>query len=170
MIDIKSHIQSLLYRIVKMKKILGIILIVCIITSVGCQSNSQTESDEKNIRELTQGWIDVAEKGDTEGYFDFITDDFFYHGTGGLRIDNLDSLRAFLEPFFENNTFSVPEWETQEILISGNIAIHIWSGIAYVESNDGISNTKLDRKYLDVYRKDQNGEWKCYIHSYSNNN
>ena len=57
---------------------LGLMLIVGIITTIGCKSNTQTESDEKKIRERTQGWIDVAEKGDAEGYFDFITDDFFY--------------------------------------------------------------------------------------------
>ena len=153
-----------------MKKILGFILVSWLGTIVGCNSISETESDEQKIREQTQNWIDVSEKGDTKGYFDYITNDFIYYGPGGLPIDNPDSLRAFLEPFFKNNSFSIPEWETREIIISGNIAVHAWSGIAYVESNDGSSKAKLDRKYLDIFRKDKNGEWKCYIHSCNNNN
>ena len=115
-------------------------------------------------------WIDISESGEADRYFDFIAEDFVYYGPGELPIDNPDSLRAFLEPFFKNYTFSMPEWKTREIIINGNIAIHIWSGIAYIESNDGGSSAKLDRKYLDVYRKDKRGEWKCYIHSFNNNN
>ncbi len=136
---------------------------------IGCNSNTDYSSNELSIKEHIQNWINTAAKGDTEGYFDFITDDFIYYGPDAKPIDNLDSLRAFLGPFFENNTFSMPEWKTSEIIIRDDIAIHIFSGIAYIESKDGKSKYELDRKYIDIYRKEADGEWKCYIHTYNNN-
>ena len=152
-----------------MKKTLRFLLIACIVGAVGCNSNSQTESDKQKIVEHLQDWIDVSERGETSRYFDFITKDFVYYGPGAQPIDNLDSLRAFLEPFFKIYTFSMPEWETREIIITENIAIHIWSGIAYTESKKNERKFEFDRKYIDMYRKDQNGEWKCFMHSFNNN-
>ncbi len=128
------------------------------------------EIERKKISQHLQKWIDVSEKGETDRYFDFITEDFVFYVQGLPPIDNRDSLRAFLEPFFRDNSFSLPEWETREIIITENIAIHIWSGIAYITSKDGSNKFELDRKYLDIYRKDSNGEWKCYLHSLNTNN
>ncbi|WP_289056183.1 YybH family protein [Carboxylicivirga marina] len=152
-----------------MKK-LGFILAACLSITFGCNSVSPTESDRQKIIEHIQNWIDISEKGETDSYFDFITEDFVFYGPGATPIDNLDSLKVFLEPFFRNYSFSMPEWETREIIIKENIAIHIWSGIAHIESKDGSYKIESDRKYLDLYRKDINGEWKCYLHSFNSNN
>ena len=153
-----------------MRKILTSLFIALAITTIGCESISNTASDERQIKEHIQNWIDVSEKGNTDGYFDLVTDDFVYYGPGEPPIENLDSLRAFLEPFFRDNTFSMPNWETREIIIKEDMAIHIWSAIAYIEPKEGGTKVELDRKYLDVYKKDSDGEWKCYLHSYNNNN
>jgi ketosteroid isomerase-like protein len=132
--------------------------------------NLDASSDQEQIKEHIQNWIYVSEDGDTDRYFDFVTDDFVYYGPGEPPIENFDSIRAFLEPFFKDNTFSMPNWETREIIIREDMAIHIWSGIAYIEPKQGGAKVELDRKYLDVYKKDINGEWKCYLNSYNNNN
>jgi len=114
--------------------------------------------------------VKVSEQGDVDGYFNFISENFVYIGTPDFKtIDDHDSLRLFLSAFFSDNAFSLPEWETHEVLIRGDLAIHRLSGIVYSwPKNDTTKVFEEDRTYLDILKKDENGNWKAYLHSYEN--
>lgn len=148
-----------------------LILTLILITGVACDRTDliDTSLDEQQIKENFKHWVEGAERGDVEDYFNFITDDFIYLGPGARPISNRDSLRTFLTRFFNNNTFSLPTWETHEIIVGDDLAIHRYSGVAFIKAKNDSTILELDRKYLDVLIKDTKGIWKAHLHSFSTN-
>ena len=156
-----------------MKTLFHLVILLCFILLLGCEKEKylDTSSDEEQIKENFKNWVKVSEQGDVDGYFNFISDNFVYIGTPDTEpIDDHDSLRSFLSTFFLDNAFSLPKWETHEVLIRGNLAIHRLSGIVYSwPKNDTTRVSEEDRTYLDILKKDKNGIWKAYLHSYEIN-
>jgi len=155
-----------------MKTLFHLAFSLLLLLLVGCEKseNLDTSFDEEKIKENLKNWVKVSEQGDVDGYFNFITDNFCYIGTPETEpISDPDSLRSFLSTFFADNTFSFPKWETHEVLIRGDLAIHRYSGIAYIKPKNDTTVLELDRTYLDVLKKNEKGIWKAYLHSFELN-
>lgn len=139
---------------------------------LGCTKNQKDEthliSDKEAIRKHCENWIKVNENGNKNGYLNLITDDFEYNSPLRPSITNRDSLLSFLDSFYKNYTFTMSDWETREIIIRKDFAIHIWDGIAFIKNIKDGGQLRLDREYQDLYKKQKNGEWKCFARSYKN--
>ncbi len=152
-----------------MKKIYLLIFIAII----GCNKstdNSTLESEKKAIRNMFKDWVEVCEQTnvDVNNYLQFTTEDFIFLGPGSKPISNKDTLYNFLDNFFREYYFSFPNWTTDEIIISGDLAIHRYSGIAYFISKMDSSKFEADRKYVDILRKTSTG-WKASRHMFNLN-
>jgi ketosteroid isomerase-like protein len=153
-----------------MNNLLFVAIFVPLALMMGCKSNNAEYAlNEKQIRENFSELLESSERGDVDAYFKCITDDFIYLGQGMKPISNRDSLRVFLDNFFSNYTFSFPNYTIHEIEIRDDLAIIRYSGIAIISSKNDSSNLELDRKYLDVLKKNKNGEWKFYLHLFNTN-
>jgi len=137
--------------------------------AVASTANDQSNADYQAIQARTAAWIDGAARGDLEGYFDFITDDFVWLGDlDGPGFSGHDALREFLEPFFDSYRFSVKDIEPVDIAFSadGTTAIHQYVGTAGIESKETGETTWYKRRYVDFWRKDDDGLWRCSRHLY----
>jgi len=152
-------------------KIILIVAILVLIALMNCKSSNNADNsvNEKQILENFTKLLEGSERGDVDAYFNCITDDFIYLGQGMRPISNRDSLRVFLDGFFSNYTFSFPNWTMHEIEIRDDLAIIRYSGIAIISSKNDSSILEFDRKYLDVAKKNKNGEWRFYLHSFNTN-
>jgi len=120
--------------------------------AVASTANDQSNADYQAIQARTAAWIDGAARGDLEGYFDFITDDFVWLGDlDGPGFSGHDALREFLEPFFDSYRFSVKDIEPVDIAFSadGTTAIHQYVGTAGIESKETGETTWYKRRYVD---------------------
>ena len=154
-----------------MKNLLFVAILVPIAFLTNCKSSNNDDNaiNEKQIMELFNKLLEGSERGDVDAYLNCITDDFIFLGQGMKPISNRDSLRVFLGDFFSNYTFSFSNLIVHEIEIREDLAIIRYSGIAIISSKNDSSILELDRKYLDVVKKNKNGEWKFYLHSFNTN-
>ena len=102
---------------------------------------------------------------DAEAYGSFVTDDFVYLGPGMHAIEGRAEVVEWVSGFFGASSFDF-EWDTDEIAISGDLAVHRYSGTATMQSQDGGEPRRVDRKYIDVLRR-VDGRWLTSRHMYN---
>lgn len=61
------------------------------------------------------------------------------------------------------------DWTSHEIEIREDLAIHRYSGGAYIKPRTGSHTVESGRKYLNLLRKNETAEWKVYLHSLNSN-
>lgn len=126
-------------------------------------------NEAETIRKLTQEWIDVSTEGDVQAYFAFVTDDFNWVGNlSGNGYQGLKETRAFLEPFFQTMTFSLDDWTSDDVIVSGDVqqAVHIWTGTAISINKDGSGEQAQHRTYIDFWSIQDDGSWLCSRHTF----
>ena len=79
-------------------------------------------------------------------------------------------IRPFIVEFVKNYEFAFPNWTSEELLVSGDLAVHRFSGVALMISRETGDTIAEDRKYLDVWRRGEDGEWRVARHIYNMNN
>lgn len=126
-------------------------------------------SDVEAIMDSFTGLVGVAEAGNPDGWFDYIMDDAVYLLPDFSPIVGAEAIRDFVAGFLQDWRFSFPKWTIDEIAVSGNLAVYRYSGIATITSKDGSQSVTEDRKYVDVYRKTENGRWLLASHMYNLN-
>jgi uncharacterized protein (TIGR02246 family) len=126
-------------------------------------------SEVDAIRNTFSGLVSVAEAGNPDGWFDFIADDAVYLLPGFPPIAGAKAIRDFVAGFLKEWWFSFPKWTIDEIVVSGNLAIYRYSGVATMTAKDGSETVTEDRKYVDVYRKTEDGRWLLACHMYNLN-
>ena len=114
--------------------------------------------------------VAVSEAGNAEAYCSYITDDAAYLGPGSPPIVGKEAICPWVDEFFASWEFSFPKWKTDEVIISGNVAIHRYSGIATSKPKAGGDSIVADRKYMDVLRRGSDGQWRLARHMFNLNN
>ncbi|NNM05868.1 MAG: DUF4440 domain-containing protein [Gemmatimonadetes bacterium] len=104
-----------------------------------------------------------------EIYLEFHTEDAVLMFPGGPAIQGHESIRPFIVDFVSGFEFSAPDLTTHEIIVSGDLAVHRFSAVAWTVARAGGDTIRDDRKYLDVLRKGEDGEWRVARHIFNNN-
>ena len=131
------------------------------------ESGPSSAADEAAIQAVLEGWVAASIEGDAEAYGSFVTDDFVYLGPGAPAIEGKAAVVEWVSGFFGATSFEF-DWATDEITISGDLAVHRFSGVATMRSQDGGEPGLLDRKYVDVLRR-VDGRWLTSRHIYNLN-
>jgi ketosteroid isomerase-like protein len=66
----------------------------------------------------------------------------------------------------EGQEIVVPE---EEVIVAGDIAIHRYSGIATLTPKMGGEPVIADRKFMDVLRRESDGQWRVARHMFNLN-
>jgi ketosteroid isomerase-like protein len=125
--------------------------------------------DEAAIRGVLADWVRVAEEGDAEAYGSHVTDDFIFLGPDAPPVVGKAAVVPWVAGFFADFEFIFPEWTTDEILISGDVAVHRYSGVATLTPKAGGEPSILDRKYLDILIRGGDGQWRVSRHMFNLN-
>jgi ketosteroid isomerase-like protein len=78
-----------------------------------------------------------------------------------------EAIHEFMSRFSGGTGFDF-QGRTDEIQIVGDWAFHRYSGVAVMSPSDGGDPIKLDRKYIDILRR-ENGTWRISHHIYNLN-
>lgn len=155
------------FILMKYLKIIAILL-TSFLALVSCEMKTadDTEAEKEKIRNLFQTWVkDTAEKGDAATYFKYVTPDFMVSEPNSPVKSNRDSIASEVKIFLADNSIRLENWISEEIIIRQDIAIHRHAGVLVIMPKSDTSVIKLHLKYLDILKKDVNGEWKTYLHS-----
>ena len=128
-------------------------------------ASSDIEAIKASFAEL----VAVAEAGDADSYLRYITDDAIYLGPGAAPVVGKAAIHEFVAGFFAEWVFSFPTWTIDEIVVSGDLAIYRYSAVATFTKKDGSDSFSEDRKYMDVFRKVEDGRWLLSRHMYNLN-
>jgi len=138
-------------------------------TAAAPSSDGTTAADVEGIKQSFAGFVAASEAGDADAYAAYLTEDALYLGPGAPAIVGREAIREFAVGFFAEWTFSLPEWTTEEITVSGDLAVHRHSGVPVFSPKAGGDSQREDRKYMDVMRRTADGRWLLARHMYNLN-
>ncbi len=110
-------------------------------------------TDVETIKTSFAELVAVAEAGDADGYLRYITDDAVYLGPGAPPVVGSEAIHEFVAGFFAEWVFSFPAWTIEEIIVSGDLAVYRYAGVASFTKKDGSDSFSEDRKYMDVFQE-----------------
>jgi ketosteroid isomerase-like protein len=151
---------------------LGLMLVLIIIMACGQVSKKSSidiEAEQEAVMAVFKGLIVVSESGDVEGYMNHLSEEAVMMYSGQPAVVGTAKIRSFITDFFENYKFEFNPWQSNEIQVMGDWAFHRYSGIATITPKSGGESIKLDRKYIDILRKEA-GSWKVTHHIFNTNN
>ena len=125
-------------------------------------------SDIDEVMKVFHSILSAAEKGDVEGYLDAITDDAVMMYSGMPAIIGKKAARSFITDFLRNNRFQFTDYTFQEKRVMEDWALMRFTGVAVISPKNGGEPSILDRKYIDIYRR-ENGRWRLSHHIYNLN-
>lgn len=102
-------------------------------------------------------------------YLALHTDDAVLMYPGMPAIQGHESIKAFILDFCQKYRFEFPEWETDELSVREDLAIHRFHGVAILIPRGGGEAVHRDSKYLDVLRRGRDGRWRVAIHMFNTN-
>jgi len=154
-----------------MKLQIIMIFLISLLIFLGCGTGDKPDdpAEQEKVRQAFNNFIKEIEAGNPDGYFAHVTDDYIAYDAHQKPATNGEELRSVVEGFFAAYTFTFSNHKSEEVIVRGDIAIHRHQGTLTMKPKAGGDPIDLNSKYLDVMRKDENGEWKLYIHSASPN-
>ncbi len=121
---------------------------------------SMAVAQESQIRAVVDAWPTVLDSGDVDHLMDLFTDDLVFAHPRYPGIVGKDSMRAFAQQVFQQQSSAGSSIQVEGIQISGNWA-HV---VARFETTwtprDGGSSFKESARYLWVLRRDATGAWR----------
>jgi len=150
-----------------------LIIIVCLCASVNAEENNYI-LDVKDIKLLYENWHRAVESDDIDGYINSLDKNITLIPPGGPIISGLENYRVFLGPVFKSASYKIKAGD-YDIEIVGDIAIVRSRQTVYltfknnenkIESEGALQNNITTSDYLDVLKRQDNGSWKCLVHSW----
>ncbi len=133
-------------------------------------SAQSTEADVAALRRLiTQDWPAAAQAADTARYVDFLTNDFVYMAPGVPAFRSKAELARWLQGAFDAATFEIAIDPPEEIVVTGDWAYARYHVSVVAHPKAGGPATRMDRKYMDIWRREPDGAWKCHRHMWNDN-
>jgi ketosteroid isomerase-like protein len=174
-----------------MRKYLSIIPLVFLLCFVvGCEKQVEQVAKEPAVdieaekeaiisrfRQIIDRFEELQKEGDistiAEFYANAHTEDAVLMYDGEPAIIGRENVYAYIMDSFSKvlseYVFEFPRWNTEELIIADSWAFHRFNGIAVLRSKEGGESIELDRKYLDIWRKSPEGDWKISRHIYNRN-
>ena len=148
---------------------------VIFITSLGPVARGQVEGPEaqealKQYKAQLGAFIDApGVEAAAAACLNLHTDDAVLMFPGRPVIRGRDAIRPFILEFCRQYQFQFPEWQTDELTVRGDLAIHRFHGVAILTPRAGGDATHRDSKYLDVLRRGPDGKWRVAVHMFNTN-
>jgi uncharacterized protein (TIGR02246 family) len=126
------------------------------------------DAERQAVVAAFEGLLAASEAGDADGYVSFVTDDAVMMYSGQPAVVGTEAIRAFISDFFQQYRFEFTSCQSEEIQIAGDWAFHRYSGIAIITAKAGGDPIRLDRKYIDILRK-EGASWRVSHHIFNLN-
>jgi len=138
---------------------------------------AEKEAIITKFKEELRIFDELQKEGDiskiAEAYVSWHTDDAVLMFPGMPAIIGSENIYDYINDNYskvlDEYIFEFPNWKAEELQVTDDWAFHRFSGIAVLRPKKGEKLIELDRKYLDIWKKLPNGEWKIAIHSFNLN-
>tara|TARA_B100000676_G_scaffold307826_1_gene367161 strand:+ start:370 stop:876 length:507 start_codon:yes stop_codon:yes gene_type:complete len=138
------------------------------------ESISNLDNDIIAIKELYETWHDAVEASSIDGYINSLDKNITLIPPGGPIITGSENYREFLGPVFESATYKISDDE-YDIEVIGDIAIVRSRQTVFltfkgneniIQSEGALQKNITTSDYLDVLKRQNDGSWKCLVHTW----
>jgi len=88
---------------------------------------------------------------------------------GRPALTGTEEIRPYIQEFCKAYRFDLPDLQTDDLVVKGDLAIHRYSGTAVLIPRGGGESRHTARKYVDVLRLGRDGRWKVALHIFNTN-
>ena len=136
--------------------------------------NIDYKTDIKAIKILYKNWHNAVMAGDIDGYINSLDQNISLIPPLGPVVTGVDNYRKFLKPIFKSTSYKIEAGE-YDIEIRGDIAIvknRTKVHLTYKDNKNNIlpegalNKNVTTSDYLDILKRQENGSWKCLVHSW----
>jgi ketosteroid isomerase-like protein len=140
-------------------KALLVILTLGLATAAACLAADP--KIEEALRDLDEQWSKAAGTKDVDKTVSFYSDDAVVMPPNAPRATTKEAMRAIWKDLLTDASIS---WKTKEVEVAQSGDIGYTSGTYEVTMTDPTGTPVNDRgKYLEVWKKQADGTWKCVI-------
>jgi uncharacterized protein (TIGR02246 family) len=140
-------------------KALLVILTLGLATAAACLAADP--KIEEALRDLDEQWSKAAGTKDVDKTVSFYSDDAVVMPPNAPRATTKEAIRAIWKDLLTDASIS---WKTKEVEVAQSGDIAYTSGTYEVTMTDPTGTPVNDRgKYLEVWKKQADGTWKCVI-------
>ena len=138
------------------------------------ESISNTDNDITSIKKLYKTWHEAVEASSIDGYIDSLDQNITLIPPGGPIISGSENYREFLGPVFESATYKIKDGE-YDIEVIGDIAIVRSRQTVFltfkgnentIQSEGALQKNITTSDYLDVLKRQNDGSWRCLVHTW----
>ena len=135
----------------------------------------ERELDKMKINNLYDDWYIAVETSDIQGYVDSLDENIVLIPPGGPVITGKENYRTFLGPVFDVASYEIDQKTPKNIKFYGDIATVEYNYVVYitfigdaksVPSKGALQDTVSDSIYFDVLKRQEDGSWKCLVHTW----
>ena len=135
----------------------------------------ERELDKMKINNLYDDWYIAVETSDIQGYVDSLDENIVLIPPGGPVITGKENYRTFLGPVFDVASYVIDQKTPKNIKFYGDIATVEYNYVVYitfigdaksVPSEGALQDTVSDSIYFDVLKRQEDGSWKCLVHTW----
>ena len=154
--------------------VLCIVIILSHTAFLKAENISTNNKDNSLIKKLYETWHEAVESSNIDGYINSLDKDITLIPPGGPVISGAENYREFLGPVFESATYKIQDGE-YDIEVIGDIAIVRSRQTVYLTFKDNANKIQSDgalqdnittSDYLDVLKRQEDGSWKCLVHTW----
>lgn len=118
------------------------------------------ETDRAAIEAIRAAEQAAAEAGDVEGFVALMASDMMVMAPNAPAVSGIEASRQWVEDFMGAFTVSFSEYNSDDVVVSGDIAIERISGVWTVTPKAGGEPVTEWVKGVHIYRRQADGSWK----------
>ena len=160
----------------KFFKYVGLFLLIILSQTVFLKAENISNYNDNNasIKKLYETWHSAVESSNIDGYINSLDKNITLIPPGGPIISGAENYREFLGPVFKSATYKIQDGE-YDIEVIGDIAIVRSRQTVYltfkdnanqIQSEGALQDNITTSDYLDILKRQEDGSWKCLVHTW----
>ena len=156
--------MRLLIRVVVAAAIPGILLLSPLATA---QTSAEREVHRKVIDNTYEDWVDAVNAKDLPRWASFLAPDALFMPPNRPALRDGQAIRDFYSELFVDSRFSL-SCRQEKVEVAGSEELAWSTGTCHVTFTGPEGEAAQDStKWVKVWQKQSNGEWKCRVNSWS---
>lgn len=152
------------------KRIILLISLLLLSLTFACQTPAAPDTraaDENALRNLDEQWSRAAGAKDVEKTISYYTDDAIVMPQNSPPLTSKEQIREMWKSMLGAPSFS-GGWKLTKVEVARSGDLGYVSGTYEMTENDASGKPVTDRgKYLEVWKKQADGNWKCNLDMFS---
>ncbi|HKP81060.1 MAG TPA: DUF4440 domain-containing protein [Pyrinomonadaceae bacterium] len=142
-------------------RVTTLVLLLLLFSSTACRSGATSATDEATLRKLDDEWSRAVGSRDVEKTISYYTDDAVVMPPNIPTLTGKEPIRSLWNSMLDSPSFA-GGWKATKVEVarSGDLA-YVSGNYEFTEKDDSGKPITDKGKYLEVWRKQADGNWKC---------